>query len=90
MVRQHFGRPASSAGVERMYVQQGRQASRRDLKASQADDTLEHALLAGANLQWQPDAGVDAWTRAMRDPGTAEAGVAHGTRGWRSETRQAP
>ena len=48
MARQHLGRPASSAGVERMFSKAGRLHD--DLKASQSDDTLEHALLAAANL----------------------------------------
>ena len=49
MARQHLGRPASSAGVERMFSKAGQLHD--DLKASQADETLEHALLTGANLQ---------------------------------------
>ena len=47
--RQHLGRPASWAGVERMFSKAGRLHD--DLKASQSDDTLEHALLAAANLE---------------------------------------
>ena len=47
MVRQHFGRPASSAGVERMFSKAGKLHD--DGKASQADDTLQHYLLAAAN-----------------------------------------
>ena len=50
MAMQHLGRPASSAGVERMFSKAGRLHD--DLKASQLDDTLEHALLAVANLEF--------------------------------------
>ncbi len=49
MARQNLGRPASSAGVKRMFSKAGRLHD--DLKASQSDDTLEHALLAAANLE---------------------------------------
>ena len=49
MAMQHLGRPASSAGVNCMFSKAGRLHD--DLKASQLDDTLEHALLAAANLE---------------------------------------
>ena len=49
MARQHLGRPAWSAGVKRMFSKAGRLHD--NLKASQSDDTLEHALLAAANLE---------------------------------------
>ena len=49
MARQYLGRPASSAGVERMFSKAGKLHD--DLKASQADDSLEHALLASANCE---------------------------------------
>ena len=42
-------RLASSAGVERMFSKAGKLHD--DLKASQADDSLEHALLASANCE---------------------------------------
>jgi hypothetical protein len=44
---QYLGCPASSAGVERMFSRAGKMHD--DLKASQADTTLEHSLLAAAN-----------------------------------------
>jgi len=47
MARQYLGRPASSAGVERMFSKAGKLHD--DLKASQNDETLEHALLAAVN-----------------------------------------
>ena len=62
---------ASSAGVERMYVQQEAGKLYNDLKASQTDDTLEHALLAGERACSEPDAGGRRCGRAMRDTGTA-------------------
>ncbi len=49
MARQHLSQPALSAGVERMFSKAGRLYD--DFKASQSDDTLEHALLAAANLE---------------------------------------
>ena len=49
MARQFLGRPAASAGVERMFSKAGRMHD--DMKMSQADDTLEHALLAAANTE---------------------------------------
>ncbi len=49
MARQYLGRPASSAGVERMFGKAGKLHD--DLKASQAHDSLEHALLASANCE---------------------------------------
>lgn len=48
MVRQYFGRPASSAGVERMFSKAGKLHD--DAKATQSDDTLQHCLLAAANM----------------------------------------
>eukprot|EP00962_Isochrysis_galbana_P019520 scaffold5687_cov132-Isochrysis_galbana.AAC.2 len=42
-----LGRPASSAGVERMFSKAGRMHD--DMKASQSDDTLEHSMMAAAN-----------------------------------------
>ena len=64
--------------------QQGKQ-THDDLKASQADHTLEHALLAGANACSEPDCQ---YRLATRVPGTAKKQGEHGTRGgWRSETR---
>ena len=47
MARQYLGRPTSSAGVERAFSKAGKLHD--GLKAAQCDDTLEHALLAGAN-----------------------------------------
>ncbi len=49
MARQHLVRPASSAGVKRMFSKAGRLHNNR--KASQSDDTLDHVLLAAANLE---------------------------------------
>ncbi len=49
MARQHLCRTALSAGVERMFSKAGRLHD--DFKALQSDDTLEHALLAAANLE---------------------------------------
>ncbi len=49
MARQHLGRRASSADVERMFSKAGRLHD--ILKALQSDDTLEHALLAAASLE---------------------------------------
>jgi hypothetical protein len=47
MARQFLGRPATSAGVERMFSKAGKLHD--DMKKGQKDDTLEHSLLAGAN-----------------------------------------
>jgi hypothetical protein len=47
MARQYLGRPASFAGVERMFSKAGKLHD--DLKASQNDESLEHALLAAAS-----------------------------------------
>jgi len=47
MARQYLGRPASSAGVERMFSKAGKLYS--DDKKGQEDDTLEAMLFASAN-----------------------------------------
>ena len=47
MARQFLGRPATSAGVERMFSKAGKLHD--DKKKGQKDDTLEHSLFAGAN-----------------------------------------
>ena len=47
MARQFLGRPATSAGVERMFSKAGKLHD--DMKKGQKDDTLEHSLFAGAN-----------------------------------------
>jgi hypothetical protein len=47
MARQFLGRPATSAGVERMLSDAGRMHD--DMRAAQTDGTLQHALLAAAN-----------------------------------------
>jgi hypothetical protein len=47
MARQFLGRPATSAGVERMFSKAGRMHD--DMRAAQTDGTLQHALLAAAN-----------------------------------------
>ena len=47
MARQFLGRPASSAGVERMFSKAGKLHD--DAKKSQSDDTLQFALFAAAN-----------------------------------------
>jgi hypothetical protein len=47
MARQFLGRPATSAGVERMFSKAGRMHD--DMRAAQADGTLQHSLLAAAN-----------------------------------------
>jgi len=44
-----IGRPASSAGVERMVSKAGKLHD--DLKQKQTDDTLEHSLFAAANTR---------------------------------------
>ena len=49
MARQHLGRPASSAGVERMFSQAGKLYD--DEKKGQEDESLEHALFASANTE---------------------------------------
>ena len=45
--RQFLGRPATSAGVERMFSKAGKLHD--DMKKGQDDDSLEHAMLAAAN-----------------------------------------
>ena len=47
MARQFLGRPATSAGVERMFSKAGKLHD--DMKKAQEDDTLEHSLFAAAN-----------------------------------------
>ena len=47
MARQYLGRPASSAGVERMFSKAGKLYD--DAKKGQNDETLEAALFAAAN-----------------------------------------
>ena len=47
MARQFLGRPASSAGVERMFSKAGKLHD--DAKKSQDDTTLQFALFAAAN-----------------------------------------
>ena len=47
MARQYLGRPASSAGVERMFSKAGKLYD--DAKKRQTDETLEAALFAAAN-----------------------------------------
>ena len=49
MVRQFLGRPASSAGVERMFSKAGKLHD--DAKKGQNDETLEAALFAAANTE---------------------------------------
>ena len=49
MATQYLGRPASSAGVERMFSKAGKLHD--DLKKGQVDDTLEHSLFASANTR---------------------------------------
>ena len=49
MARQFLGRPASSAGVERMFSKAGKLHG--EDKASQEDGTLEHCLFASANTE---------------------------------------
>ena len=49
MARQYLGRPASSAGVERMFSKAGRLHD--DMKKGLQDDTLEHSLFAAANAE---------------------------------------
>ena len=49
MARQHLGRPASSAGVERMFSKAGKLYD--DEKKGQEDESLEHALFASANTE---------------------------------------
>ena len=49
MAAQYLGRPASSAGVERMFSKVGKLHD--DLKQKQVDDTLEHSLFAAANTR---------------------------------------
>ena len=49
MARQFLGRPATSAGVERMFSLAGKLHD--DMKKSQQDDTLEHSLFAAANTE---------------------------------------
>ena len=49
MAAQILGRPASSAGVERLFSKAGKLHD--DLKKGQVDDTLEHSLFAAANTK---------------------------------------
>ena len=49
MARQYLGRPASSAGVERMFSKAGKLYD--DEKKIQEDKSLEHALFAAANTE---------------------------------------
>jgi hypothetical protein len=49
MARQHLGRPASSAGVERMFSKAGKLYD--DAKKRQDQETLEAALFAAANTK---------------------------------------
>ena len=49
MARQFLGRPASSAGVERMFSRAGRLHD--DMKKGQSDETLQHSLFAAANTE---------------------------------------
>ena len=49
MARQYLGRPASSAGVERMFSKAGKLYD--DEKKAQEDESLEHALFAAANTE---------------------------------------
>ena len=49
MARQYLGRPASSAGVERMFSKAGKLHG--DDKKRQEDSCLEHALFAAANTE---------------------------------------
>ena len=49
MAAQYLGRPASSAGVERMFSKASKLKLHDDLKQKQVDDTLEHSLFAAAN-----------------------------------------
>ena len=48
MARQHLGRPASSAGVERMFSKAGKL---HDGAQATEDDALEAALFASANTE---------------------------------------
>jgi len=64
MARQYLGRPASSAGVERIFSKAGKMHD--GSKSVQADSTLEHALFvcASSACAWRP---VDRWPcRASR------------------------
>ena len=49
MAWQYLGRPATSAGVERMFSKAGKLHD--DTKKGQQDDTLEHSLFAAANCE---------------------------------------
>jgi hypothetical protein len=49
MARQFLGRPASSAGVERMFSKAGKFYG--EDKQRQEDETLEHCLFASANTE---------------------------------------
>ena len=51
MARQFLGRPASSAGVERMFSKGKAGKLYDDAKKSQNDETLEAALFAAANTE---------------------------------------
>ena len=50
MARQFLGRPATSAGVERMFSQAGKLHNEMK-KGRQEDDTLDHSLFAAANAE---------------------------------------
>ena len=49
MARQFLGRPATSAGVERMFSKAGKLHD--DMKKGQQDDTLKHSLFAAVNTE---------------------------------------
>ena len=51
MARQYPGRPASSAGVERMFSKAGNLYG--DEKKGQEDETLENSLFAAANTEYR-------------------------------------
>ena len=49
MAQQFLGRPATSAGVERMFSKAGKLHD--DMMKRQEDDTLQHSLFASANTE---------------------------------------
>ena len=49
MAAQFLGRPATSAGVERMFSKAGKLYD--DEKKGQEDESLEHTLFASANTE---------------------------------------
>ena len=51
MARQFLGRPATSAGVERINMFSKAGKLHEDMKKGQQDDTLEHSLFAAANAE---------------------------------------